>query len=280
MMKNFIISNLFISFTDEIKKLLDNSPKLQKYLNLIPCFYWRKRYFKKFKKYNDFKQFLKNKRICLVGPAEYVDKEFTNHGKIIDSYDVVIRVNNFINIDKSLFKNFGTRIDILITSLWFDPRNTYCHEDSYTKEKIPNQLLIYYQNGRLRKLFFSFFLRNDNISICEQPKQNFEDLLKIIPDPTTGMIAIFDCLKCNPKELFITGFTFGQDEKYSSYVDKYYKNYIHDKTIKDKNDFHGAHKVSSEYQFVKKLILTHNNISIDDYLRKTIFNLENKNNKT
>ena len=248
---------------------------LKKYfIFFITKFYWKKKYPKKFMKYNDFKQLIENKRVCIIGPAEYVDKEFENQGKIIDSYDVVVRVNNFINIDESLFKNFGRRTDILITSLWYHLANTYCYEEAYTKEKINKPLLIYYQNGRLRKLFFSFFLKNDNITICEQPKKNLDELLKLVKHPTTGMVAIFECLKCNPTELFITGFTFGQDVKYSSYVDKYYSYIIPDKIQKDKRDYSGDHYKTGEYHLTKNLILSHNNIFVDNYLSKEIFHLD------
>jgi hypothetical protein len=179
---------------------------------------------KKYKTYSEFKKLLEKKRVCLVGPAEYIDKEFVNHGQVIDSYDVVIRVNNFINIDKSLVKNYGKKLDVLIISLWYDDRNTFSHKEAYSKENIQKPLLIYYRYNRLRRLFLSFFKINDNITICEQPKENWQELLKILKhSPTTGMAAIFDILKCNPKELYITGFTFGADLKYRSYVDKYHK---------------------------------------------------------
>ena len=254
--------------------MFDKSVRIIKFLNFLPNIYWKIRYPHKFKKYEEFQKLLENKKICLVGPAEYLDKEFENHGKIIDSYDVVIRVNNFINIDDSLFKNFGKRIDILFTSLWYDLRATNCHEEAYSKEKINKSLLIYYQNGRLRKLFFSFFLTNDNITICEQPKKNSDELLKLIEHPTTGMIAIFECLKCSPEELYITGFTFGGDKKHKSYVDKYYKFWTPEKKVVNEKGFAGIHNVSSEFDLIKKLIKNNKNFVLDPYLRKEIFHLD------
>ena len=166
-------------------------------------------------------------------------------------------------------------MDVLITSLWYDFRNTYCHKEAYSKKNIDSPLLIYYQYGRLKKLFLSFFEINDNISICEQPKKNSDELLKLIKHPTTGMIAIFECLKCNPKELYITGFTFGNDVKYKSYVDKYYKFWTPNKNIVNEKGFAGVHNVSSEFDLIKKLIKNYKNIVLDPYLRKEVFHLDN-----
>lgn len=254
--------------------MFDKPISIKKYLNFLPCIYWKIRYPHKFKKYEEFQKLLENKKVCLVGPAEYVDKEFNNHGKIIDSYDIVVRINNFINIDESLFKNFGKRTNILITSLWYDLRATNCHKEAYTQEKISKPLMIYYQNKRLQKLFFSFFLTNDNITICEQPKKNSDELLKLIEHPTTGMIAIFECLKCNPKELYITGFTFGNDVKHKSYVDKYYKFWTPDENIVNEKGFAGVHNVYTEFDLIKKFIKSNKNIVLDPYSQKEVFHLD------
>lgn len=230
---------------------------------------------KKYKqiKYVNFKKLLENKRVCLVGPAEYVDKEFVNHGKVIDSYDIVIRVNNFINMDESLFQNYGKRTDILITSLWYNPKTVYCQKESYTTENINKPLLIYYQNGRLTNLFISFFNMNNNLVVCEQPYKNLQELRDMRQSPTTGMVAIFECLKCNPKELYLTGITFGHDVKHKSYVDKYHKNFIPRRNMMDARGYSGAHNLVGELNLTKKL-MRNNNIVVDSYLSKEIFHLD------
>lgn len=240
--------------------------------NLLEKTIYRKIYNKKIE-YIDFKKLLENKRVCLVGPAEYIDKEFVNHGKVIDSYDIVVKLNSFIKTDKSLFQNYGEKMDILITSLWYDPLATFCHKETYTKENINKPLLIYYQNGRLKKLFKLFFKINENITICEQPKENFKELFNMLKySPTTGMLAIFECLKCNPRELYITGMTFGHDVKYRTYVDKYYKDFIQDENINDAKRNTGAHNMVAEFNLTKKL-MANNNIVVDNYLKTEIFHI-------
>ena len=246
------------------------------YNNLLTKFYWKPKYPKKFLEYEKFKHIIENKRVCVVGPAEYVNKEFENHGKIIDSYDVVVKVNNFINMDESLYQNYGKRIDILVTSLFSHPYATCFHEEAYSKEKINKPLVIFYHYGRLRKFYLSYFLKNDNIIICQQPKKNFNELKKLTKHPTAGIIAIFECAKCNPKELLITGFTFGRDEKYSSYVDTYHKYPPKFDKRKDRMDYAGVHHIAGEYNITRDLILKNKNIFVDDYLRDQIFDLPQK----
>jgi hypothetical protein len=239
--------------------------------NFLTKFYWKHKYPKKFLEYEKFKNKIENKRVCIVGPAEYINKEFENHGKTIDSYDVIVRVNNFINMDESLYQNYGKRTDILVTSLFAHPYATCFHEETYSKEKIIRPLVIFYHYGRLRKFYFSYFLKNENITICGQPKKNFNELKKLTKHPTAGIIAIFEIAKCNPKELLITGFTFGKDEKYSSYVDKYHKYNPELDKRKDKMDYAGVHHIASEFNITRDLILKNKNIFVDNYLSKVIF---------
>jgi hypothetical protein len=188
-------------------------------------------------------------------------------------------MNNFINIDESFYQNYGRKIDVVVTSLFPNPIATYHHEETYSYEKIPKPIVIFYHYGRLRKLYFSFFLKNKNITICEQPKINFDELIALTENPTTGMIAIYECLKCKPKELFITGLTFGRDEKYFRYVDNYFKYYETSKiNQRGKRDYAGHHHLKREFCITKNLILKNKNITIDNYMRKNIFNLEKKDN--
>ena len=67
-----------------------------------------------------FINLIKDKRVALIGPGEYVCKELDDtHGKYIDSFDLVVKVNNMIKLpDVNLEKYYGKRIDILISSLW------------------------------------------------------------------------------------------------------------------------------------------------------------------
>jgi len=72
-------------------------------------------------------QMIKNKRVALIGPAEYVCKELdTEHGKYIDNFDIVIKMNGMIYLpNKELEKYYGEKIDILVSSFWYNSEKHY-----------------------------------------------------------------------------------------------------------------------------------------------------------
>ena len=49
---------------------------------------------------NKLKSLIEGKKIAIIGPSDYVNKELDDdHGKYIDSHDVVIRLNNMIYME-------------------------------------------------------------------------------------------------------------------------------------------------------------------------------------
>ena len=68
---------------------------------------YREYYIKYYDENNYFRSYLKNKKVNIVGPADYV-----NEGEFIDNYDVVVRVNRGHNMINSPIK-YGSRTDIL-----------------------------------------------------------------------------------------------------------------------------------------------------------------------
>ena len=63
---------------------------------------------------------IKNKRVALVGPSSSLDNK--NMGEIIDSYDIVIKINRFQDL---LTKDCGKRMDILFSTFYlFTPHSS------------------------------------------------------------------------------------------------------------------------------------------------------------
>jgi len=58
-----------------------------------------------------YSELIKGKRVAIVGPANILKGK--GHGDSIDSYDTVIRMNGFFDIDESLVLDFGKKCDIL-----------------------------------------------------------------------------------------------------------------------------------------------------------------------
>jgi hypothetical protein len=59
----------------------------------------------------DFFKYVNNKKVIIVGPAQYLDG--SGMGKFIDSYDIVVRLNNSYPIKKESFVDLGSRTDVL-----------------------------------------------------------------------------------------------------------------------------------------------------------------------
>ena len=80
--------------------------------------------------------FFKNKSVVMVGPSSYL--EGSKMGRIIDSFDVVVRINNIHdNFNESLNNDFGKRTDVV----YFDGSIDDNRLESYLR--VRPKLLIY-----------------------------------------------------------------------------------------------------------------------------------------
>ena len=62
-----------------------------------------------------YSKFLKNKKVVLVGPSSYL-KGIKQHD-LIESYDIVVRMNVGYKFAEKLQRDMGERTDILYSSL-------------------------------------------------------------------------------------------------------------------------------------------------------------------
>lgn len=256
---------------------------------------------------NKFIEKIKNKRVAIIGPADYVNKELDEtHGDYINSFDTVIRLNSMIKFPRDeLEKYYGKKFDILFSSFWpFNDakefikgelnksRNLYL--DSY--KDISNNLLIYdYHDRQFHKeyilnKFKNFFNRKKNFTFVSTIYKihYLMKLFNLKKTPTTGLACILTCLLNKPKELYISGITFYQDKIYNGYYDKYFliTNQEYNTLVNNKNyRFNGkqfrkgfifGHNVNDEYHLFKKILNKLKFIKIDKYLDKI---LKKKNHK-
>lgn len=191
------------------------------------------------------KRIIKDKRVAIVGPADYVNKELdSTHGEYIDnSFDVIIRVNGLIYIkDKELEKYYGSKYNILFSSFWNLPEDI--EEISKNKKHNDRYLdLESYQNIKEKTILFECYARNlfnkiynvyrDTIeskniyygnSSVNFYRETLEFMNKISPinsTPTTGTLTIIMVLLMKPKKLYVTGITSYLDLKHNAYFDCY-----------------------------------------------------------
>jgi hypothetical protein len=217
-----------------------------------------------------FEQFLKNKKVVIVSSAPYMIG--SNYGSIINSYDIVVRLNQGYCISKKLEKDIGSRTDILYTSF------------------NENSLIELYDNSRevLNKLKWVCCISphiwkrvrkwQKNINKNKIPvhmvtadrRSLLISELKLQPGketPTTGMMAIFDILKYDIKELYFIGFTFYQkvpEDNGFFYYSEY--NNLPEKPG-EYSKINKSHLPDVEFQYFKKLCKNDERIKCDNVFK-------------
>ena len=215
----------------------------------------------------DLSNLIYKKRIVIVGPADYLNNQ--NLGDLIDNYDIIVRIKKGCPIPNEMHKDYGKRTDILYTNLRLDnDTNSLSMEDLFKMKQEGVKYICYpYPTEQNNNIDYRF---------RKNWKQNSKKINKIIPvfntinlydfflienyiksRPTTGLLAILDILKYNPKELFIIGFTFrtewlNNNLKKNNIYNSYYKNNKQiEYTISTTNN---VHSIRNEWLFFQYLL--------------------------
>ena len=87
-----------------------------------------------------------NKRVIIVGPAEYLLK--SNNKDFIDSFDIVIRIKSGYPVPKKYINNLGSKTNIIYSNL-VPIRNNFTRNN--LKEINKNNIIIKYPFPILKK---------------------------------------------------------------------------------------------------------------------------------
>jgi len=219
-------------------------------------------------KYNTlFKEFVKNKTIALVGPAESILN--TNKGSLIDKFDIVVRLNKSLPIPKDMYQDIGSKTNILYNSL-----NT---TDFPGENKFGNNFL---KKNDIQFLCSSYpiendFFKNDILNYIQKNKFGIpfkvlsNNLYKSIENstrtrPFTGTCAICDLLSYDIKYLYITGLDFYSTKYYSSY-----RRISKEQLKKNRNNFY--HKSDPQINLLRHLSLFDNRVILDNFLDRLLY---------
>jgi len=222
----------------------------------------------------NYYNFLYDKKIALVGPSN--NTLDTNQGNLIDSYDLVIRLNKTFEIPLNIQKDVGRRVDVLYNSMNI---SDYPKENDLTQKRIynlknngckyiscPYPFIYPFENDILR-----FLDNNQNKIPYHIINLNLYKYLvnSIKGRPYTGTCAIMDLISFPIKELYITGI--------DCYISKYYKEYrqISNNKLANLRD-NNIHNNYSQLMFIKKLACINKKIKLDNFLKKFFFEKESK----
>lgn len=217
---------------------------------------------------NDYSKFIKEKTIALVGPSWHT--KGTKQKDLIESYDLVVRVNRGYMIPDKIKKDIGKRTDILYCSL----SEHYFEHKCFTKEGLKNinnkikwicpthSKEHRYNIERLKKNS-----KNINIKIHIVSKKYYKFIYdKVNKKLTCGIVAIYDLLQYDIKKMYITGFSF-YDTKIIGKRRMYYSHYKYD-GLKYHSKVFFAHNLKKELLFFKKLYDKDKRITCDNILTK------------
>lgn len=170
---------------------------------------------------NSFENYIHGKNIALVGPAKYMQGR--GYGDLIDSNDVVIRINRGIESIEKHSKDLGTRTDILYSCLIERSQQAGKLSANELNEKYNIKHIVAppvsdYQGISNGDSFHGMVNMKTVKKIREVIpirliSSNFHtDLAKKVScKPNTGFLSIFDILTFDIKSLSIYGFSFYLD---------------------------------------------------------------------
>ena len=215
----------------------------------------------------------KQKRVVIVGPAE--STLLNKNGSIIDSYDIIVRVNRGIEPISEYSEYIGTRTDVLYNCMLERPDNGgIINVNELQKNKVA--IVIYHPEVSFSGVAYNKppstaikpikKLKDANIENC-MIDYNFYNSIsdKVKCRPNTGYIAIHHILSFDIKELYITGFTFYMDNFMAGYKehldnDKFTKKCFHSR----------RHNQENMFQHLKKCKFNDPRIKTDIFLTKIL----------
>jgi hypothetical protein len=227
-----------------------------------------------YEKNEKLSELIENKTVVLVGPAQYLMNK--NLGNIINQFDVVCRVNYMA--PSEFINDYGDRTDIMFyncatSSLEQMKQHFQEYPDFSKKLKLtvcPVVKVLGPENWtEWDDEFIAPVVKNFNdINIYNGDfhwvgMRNYKYLFNLIKcvEPNSGVLAMPIILEHNPKEFFVTGFTF-----YRNKNDSYFEGYA-----TKAQDWRGVsgHPQESQINFFQKFIGQHN-IQIDSYLNNLL----------
>jgi hypothetical protein len=251
------------------------------------------------------KNLVKDKRIAIIGPAEYVCKELgEEHGNYIDSFDIVIRLQ-LLGVPDELQKYYGKRNTIISSSFWTRVKEaykdkdiswknaTYCQKDYYEKLDDKTLLLECYARNEFniiynklnlkdtmekKKIYYGNISREMNSMIyafCNKIGININKTL------STGFMTLILFILLEPKKIYVSGITGHSDRKYNTHFEGYtldkfsngapdgYNDKFH---LIDRNKYTLDHPYDEETEILSYCI-KNRFIKTDKYLKKLFKNL-------
>jgi hypothetical protein len=202
-----------------------------------------------------FKDFLKDKRVVVVGPSKTIEN--SNNGELIDSYDLVVRLNRALShLDKDS-KDIGSRTDILYACLSTGqvgqphPKTGRVEVDAKAFEESGVKIISCCFPREVN--FFNtiqpninYLLENTNIDIRIPPAEAYMKLqTEVDCHLNSGFAGVCDLLETDLKELKLIGVDFHRTTYMSEYEDFTWE------SLCDMHKNHSQHDPDKQFKYFK-----------------------------
>ena len=228
----------------------------------------------------NLKSMIQDKKIALVGPAQYMEK--SGLGKEIDNHDVVIRINRGIESINDFKEDIGERTDVYYSCLIERAQQTGNLNIETLKTLGIKQIVAPPESnikGIANQTKFHSLVNVEKIKKINKEipvtivDHNFHtDLAKKVDcKPNTGFMAIYDILRMNPKSLSIYGFSFYLDGFISGQkkgVEKEKK--CSEQEFADMAFNSKRHIQKNMWQYAKNTLLNNEKINLDKKLKQIL----------
>lgn len=220
----------------------------------------------------NLKKLVSGKRVAVVCPSPVL--EGLNEGELIDSYDIIIRINQKFKLSKEKEKDYGTRSDILVGS--FNAMNIKECTKNYEYIKSFKHVVGVMPNSTYQpKIDFFNKMTKDGIN-CTRLNDRY--IYKVFKDvgtvPNSGLIAIILLLNYDIKELYITGLTFYNMGKFGNIYNSEYKDSVVSvgQTVNQNSHDHKIHKQPPQIKHLQELHKKYPDvIKLDKYLTENLY---------
>jgi len=231
--------------------------------------------FKDYEPVDNLRELVKGKTVVFVCPSPHL--RGLKMGKKIDSYDLVVRVNQSFDVPEELWEDYGKRTDILATCLNIHKINALHANMEFAKSLkfILCPMLSMWDIGVVNS--FLEFLRVPWHNVCDG--YLFKIFKEVGTTCNTGLAGIITLLNYDIKELHITGMTFYNMNTFGDiYFDKYQSEAHKNNNFRLGTDNRPVfqdlrmdiHSQNPQIKYFKKMIEHHypHKITLDNYLIK------------
>ena len=193
------------NIANKIDEVRENLKKIKKNTELVEKIDYST-FIDKFMVQNKLKSLIENKKVALIGPANYLIN--INQGDYINNQEIVIRFNSGILQNNEYITNVGNRTDI-----WIYNFKNLSILDKLTS--FPKLIFCPYPKSMIDRFNINNRLPNCNIEFIEP---EFYDQLKLVMkfEPNSALLTILILLRQNIKSLYISGISFLYDGYYDT----------------------------------------------------------------